>query len=72
MRVKGFVAALAVVALRSRRARGAFVVLLFACALLSFHSARLAYRAAGRIGRASTGGAQPNAPNAPVELEPTN
>ncbi len=65
-------AALAVVALRSRRARGAFVVLLFACALLSFHSARLAYRAAGRIGRASTGGAQPNAPNAPVELEPTN
>ena len=65
-------AALAVVALRSRRARRAFVVLLFACALLSFHSARLASRAAGWLGRVSTGGAQPTAPNGPVELEPNN
>ena len=64
-------AVLAVVALRSRRARGALVVLLLACALLSFHSARLASRAALWFGRTS-GGVQPTAPNGPVELEPTN
>ena len=64
-------AVLAVVALRSRRGRGALVVLLLACALLSFHSARLASRAAWWLGRTS-GGVQPTAPNGPVELEPTN
>ncbi len=61
--------ALAVVALRSRRAQGAFVVLLIACMLLSFHSARLASRVAWWFGRPVGGPVQPTDADAPVDLE---
>ena len=62
--------ALAVVALRSRRAQGALVVLLLASMLLAFHSARLAGRMASWI-RISAGSAvSPTGSNAPVDLDP--